>query len=367
MQSLPQSPISHHRLPLYEGVDWNPCRLIIKPSRNRVSLFTREWIEIANARLSTINRRCLPLYEGVDWNLIASHFSLQLSICLPLYEGVDWNFFFAALQCECLQGLPLYEGVDWNSALESQNHPYEVSLFTREWIEITSARIDCRHRPSLPLYEGVDWNSNNCASFAALIASPSLRGSGLKYFRDYPNHLRRSLPLYEGVDWNIGVKNYNTRIFNVSLFTREWIEIKASPNVKLFFVVSLFTREWIEIAGVLVINRTCGVSLFTREWIEISIFHHMLISIWVSLFTREWIEITSNCTCIANPSCLPLYEGVDWNRYSWTYDCRIWQSPSLRGSGLKWYQSRRCHSPALPSPSLRGSGLKYRQKDAFVR
>ena len=56
----------------------------------------------------------------------------------------------------------------------------------------------------------------------------------------------------------------------------------------------------------------------------------------VSLFTREWIEIYGLYP--ANPIKSP--------------------SPSLRGSGLKWYIVRSRHRLIPASPSLRGSGLK---------
>ena len=36
-------------------------------------------------------------------------------------------------------------------------------------------------------------------------------------------------------------------VVKVSLFTREWIEIKAIPEITTETTVSLFTREWIEI------------------------------------------------------------------------------------------------------------------------
>ena len=55
--------------------------------------------------------------------------------------------------------------------------------------------------------------------------SPSLRGSGLKF----PPGLARH---------NSG---------NVSLFTREWIEIPGDNLLDEPTEVSLFTREWIEI------------------------------------------------------------------------------------------------------------------------
>ena len=100
-----------------------------------VSLFTREWIEIAMKNIQIGNKQSLPLYEGVDWNFI------------KLDKRIKFN------------SLPLYEGVDWNCKRPMYGMPFVlVSLFTREWIEIF--KVVKRHRPR---------------------PSPSLRGSGLKY------------------------------------------------------------------------------------------------------------------------------------------------------------------------------------------
>ena len=146
---------------------------------SHVSLFTREWIEITSFAIVATYASRLPLYEGVDWNTYDAIYRL-LNNGLPLYEGVDWNdlegLFSDAASC-----LPLYEGVDWNqnwwtvsasrnespslrgSGLKSlSNFPEEtssgVSLFTREWIEISHSATPTPRIPS----------------------SPSLRGSGLK-------------------------------------------------------------------------------------------------------------------------------------------------------------------------------------------
>ena len=63
-------------------------------------------------------------------------------------------------------------------AIWKSSHRFTVSLFTREWIEI--ARTDCQRRPDT--------------------ASPSLRGSGLKFQPDTTVLIYGCLPLYEGVD-----------------------------------------------------------------------------------------------------------------------------------------------------------------------
>ena len=80
--------------------------------------------------------------------------------------------------------------------------------------------------------------------------------------------------------------------------------------------VSLFTREWIEIIKSSACDSSTFVSLFTREWIEIySGYTLMRKSEEVSLFTREWIEIAKMLSEIWWHGSLPLYEGVDWNTH----------------------------------------------------
>ena len=53
------------------------------------------------------------------------------------------------------------------------------------------------------------------------------------------------------------------------------------------------------------------VSLFTREWIEIIFFSGIGFLPDVSLFTREWIEILQLIVLSDSLVRLPLYEGVD--------------------------------------------------------
>ena len=71
-----------------------------------------------------------------------------------------------------LRGSGLKSSSDFGAVAE------EVSLFTREWIEI-------------------ELNELRCAEFAM---SPSLRGSGLKSSSDFGAVAEEGLPLYEGVD-----------------------------------------------------------------------------------------------------------------------------------------------------------------------
>ena len=85
------SAYKYHRLPLYEGVDWNNTKSFKCIMQSHVSLFTREWIEI-------------PSGFAFFW----------CYYCLPLYEGVDWN----------------------TTPTKPRKKKTEVSLFTREWIEM---------------------------------------------------------------------------------------------------------------------------------------------------------------------------------------------------------------------------------------
>ena len=166
-----------------------------------------------------------------------------------------------------------------------------VSLFTREWIEISFCGRCSNFSDCLPLYEGVDWNS--VIGFAVDLC-------------------RTGLPLYEGVDWNCRIR-VCTLPTVVSLFTREWIEIKVAVIGLLACIKSPSLR------GSGLKSSLCAGTSFPAR---------------VSLFTREWIEIRT-----------PAKSGTSG------------LSPSLRGSGLKF--QRKCLPSGHPrSPSLRGSGLK---------
>ena len=142
----------------------------------------------------------LPLYEGVDWNFLFTWKQVRI-IKSPSLRGSGLKFqckfrFVVCSRSPSLRGsglksvsirknpflwcLPLYEGVDWNCGRRLDVCSCLVSLFTREWIEITrSSCIGCR-QSRLPLYEGVDWNSMPKKLLLKDVKSPSLRGSGLK-------------------------------------------------------------------------------------------------------------------------------------------------------------------------------------------
>ena len=121
----------------------------------------------------------LPLYEGVDWNSIHKLFLLFAWVSLFTREWIEISS--TVITVPTGVSLPLYEGVDWNPFIvKHESKRYKVSLFTREWIEI---RIHA--------------NNRRCPM------SPSLRGSGLKLERSLGcRKSHQSLPLYEGVDWN---------------------------------------------------------------------------------------------------------------------------------------------------------------------
>ena len=98
-----------------------------------------------------------------------------------------------------------------------------VALFTRAWIEITSALCFYRPLQRRPFHEGVDWN---CVGVGCVLV-----------------HICR--PFHEGVDWNF-VLGESHFIWVVALFTRAWIEIVYRWVYKQWLYVALFTRAWIE-------------------------------------------------------------------------------------------------------------------------
>ena len=224
------------RLPLYEGVDWNKIFFTLTGWDAAVSLFTREWIEMPASAWSKRDRLRLPLYEGVDWNAYKQRNKPALQ-GLPLYEGVDWN---GAAQTGTQGWSVSLFTREWIEIIKSSacDSSTFVSLFTREWIEIDGAFCRCFAASGLPLYEGVDWNPTYQWMTEKPVLSPSLRGSGLKWWC--------VLPLFCCV--------------SVSLFTREWIEmaenkhflvtIWKSPSLRgsglkflLQFLVSLFEQS----------------------------------------------------------------------------------------------------------------------------
>ena len=125
-----------------------------------VSLFTREWIEISSIFPMVFAFSRLPLYEGVDWNIPQERRITVTDCCLPLYEGVDWNLL-----------------------LNKRKQMRTVSLFTREWIEILmrTAKSSSTASPSLR-GSGLKFVAM-FRVFRVFVVSPSLRGSGLKYHR----------------------------------------------------------------------------------------------------------------------------------------------------------------------------------------
>ena len=187
---------------------------------------------------------------------------------------------------------PLYEGVDWNKILcKLSLRGCAVALFTRAWIEIIRFPV-CRYKMrGRPLYEGVDWNSGGEPLFSGFVASPSLRGRGLKYLQH----------------------EYSYSSQYVALFTRAWIEMTFFLTIRFAMPVALFTRAWIEI------KTTSWNSLFVArrplyEGVDWNIFPAKPASVFKSR---------------------PLYEGVDWNFGTGKSQFMIVMSPSLRGRGLK--------------------------------
>ena len=146
-----------HGLPLYEGVDWNKYYRYKVLVNRTVSLFTREWIEIAFLTIFVSCVLRLPLYEGVDWNLRLKIGTTQCGR-LPLYEGVDWNSTSGCRLYFHKVSLFTREWIEI-AAIDQVIEKQYVSLFTREWIEIAARNIPACPEKRLPLYEGVDWNS----------------------------------------------------------------------------------------------------------------------------------------------------------------------------------------------------------------
>ena len=80
-----------------------------------------------------------------------------------------------------------------------------VSLFTREWIEIGNKAGRTGKTAESPSLRGSGLKFTYLFKIFALPVSPSLRGSGLKSY----------------------IRKLDTKLSDVSLFTREWIEIDS--------------------------------------------------------------------------------------------------------------------------------------------
>ena len=143
--------------------------------------------------------------------------------------------------------------------------------------------------------------------------SPSLRGSGLKLIIPYLVVLCKCrLPLYEGVDWNVLIAPIR-HIIRVSLFTREWIEIRVSSGIQ-----NRFKSPSLRGSG---LKSPTGQGTRWERWspslrgsgLKCQPYRQGSCCHWVSLFTREWIEIAISVFVWLIIPRLPLYEGVDWN------------------------------------------------------
>ena len=145
------------------------------------------------------------------------------------------------------------------------------------------------------------------------------------------------LPLYEGVDWNSNANRYDNVTDTVSLFTREWIEIKfCFCLARRLHCLPLYEGVDWNIFYILLFLSASSLPLYEGvDWNLCScarLWHRYI----VSLFTREWIEILSRSLMPKKKRSLPLYEGVDWNVQEIISWRKMPRSPSLRGSGLKW-------------------------------
>ena len=145
------------------------------------------------------------------------------------------------------------------------------------------------------------------------IASPSLRGRGLKHLAKSPVKLRFSSPSLRGRGLKPTGCSRPCASASVALFARAWIETLQESILEDKVFVALFARAWIETTTVYFGNhigtkspslRGRGlklyivkpnlysqvVALFARAWIETS--YSVIGNLYcnVALFARAWIE-----------------------------------------------------------------------------
>ena len=108
--------------------------------------------------------------------------------------------------------------------------PTTVSLFTREWIEIsTGDAFDKRLRS--PSLRGSGLKSPHQTQWKRFLKSPSLRGSGLKLRKEVIADVGKRSPSLRGSGLKSDSFSRRTvSVWQVSLFTREWIEISVNAS-----------------------------------------------------------------------------------------------------------------------------------------
>ena len=239
-----------------------------------VSLFTREWIEIILNCSTNPRRLPSPSLRGSGLKLICKNQSIRKKKS-PSLRGSGLKLRWARLHLFPGQRLPLYEGVDWNviavvtkpnlfmspslrgsglksatrrnlcgaykspslrgSGLKFRNpastaSTLPVSLFTREWIEITTA-FSSSVFASVSLFTR-EWIEIVLPLHHHISCSVSLFTREWIEISSTISKVRTfgGLPLYEGVDWNTNIDG-KRKFKTVSLFTREWIEIETNETM----------------------------------------------------------------------------------------------------------------------------------------
>ena len=299
--------------PLYEGVDWNISSVDLTEWLTCVALFTRAWIEIDNGLPFSFSGQ-VALFTRAWIEIHLEIFSITCRATSPSLRGrgLKWNYCWCVLMLDSVAlftrawieivVVPRIVRLHMSPSLRGRGLKYiwcfphtacpYVALFTRAWIEIVMWRIIWLTCASRPLYEGVDWNKVCKVHPTRIVASPSLRGRGLKYtLYKVSASYRPCRPLYEGVDWNF-------------LHFRQLICISRRPLYE-------------------------GV-----DWNKVSCNKRKTVSVSPSLRGRglKWVyRLRSKC----RRKCRPLYEGVDWNKVRHIGSYHWLSSPSLRGRGLK--------------------------------
>ena len=176
-----------------------------------------------------------------------------------------------------------------NSSIYITSH---VSLFTREWIEITSFAIVATYASRLPLYEGVDWNTYDAIYRLLNNGLPLYEGVDWNDLEGLFSDAASCLPLYEGVDWNGGTTIRHGVINSSPSLRGSGLKYQSAGRAENGITSPSLRGSGLKSKLMDCIRQQERVSLFTREWIEIAF----------QLSGRNFERS------------LPLYEGVDWNQ-----------------------------------------------------
>ena len=121
--------------------------------------------------------------------------------------------------------------------------------------------------------------------------SPSLRGSGLKFYSRAYSRPRTSSPSLRGSGLKSGGMCVRYAGVKVSLFTREWIEMSAVPSFSRMFMSPSLRGSGLKCSFSFTVCLWQASPSLRGSGLKYQGLYGTFADVFVSLFTREWIEI----------------------------------------------------------------------------